>query len=122
MIVNKKSLDEPRVKFISYDGRFPNLCGGVLVLEIDGKEYKFGHNYSNFRTDPSTGLLTFLDEDPNNPNFDSFWRSGGNVSFNTNWEESIEYGKWEIDVDSLPEQFWDVADEMDRVINSEVIP
>lgn len=26
-----------RVKFISYDGKYPTLCSGCLVLEIDGE-------------------------------------------------------------------------------------
>ena len=32
------------VKFISYTGKYPNLCSGILTLEIDGKEYKFGNS------------------------------------------------------------------------------
>ena len=35
------------VKFISYTGEYPNLCKGVLTLEIDGVEYTFGYNYRN---------------------------------------------------------------------------
>ena len=26
------------VKFVSYDGKWPNLCTGTLVLNIDGKD------------------------------------------------------------------------------------
>lgn len=29
------------VKFISYDGAYPNLCSGILVLQIDGKNVVF---------------------------------------------------------------------------------
>ena len=30
-----------RVEFVSYDGRYPNLCSGVLVLKLDGKKVTF---------------------------------------------------------------------------------
>lgn len=30
------------VKFVSYDGKWPNLCTGTLVLNIDGTDYSFG--------------------------------------------------------------------------------
>lgn len=29
------------VEFISYDGAFPNLCSGTLVLKINGKRREF---------------------------------------------------------------------------------
>lgn len=30
-----------RVEFVSYDGSFPNLCRGTLILKLDGKEITF---------------------------------------------------------------------------------
>lgn len=30
-----------RVKFVSYDGEYPNLCSGTLVLNVDGKDVTF---------------------------------------------------------------------------------
>lgn len=57
------------IKFISYDGRWPNLCSGTLVLEIDGV----------VRTDFNLC-------------------SGGSVWFDGEWCEHVESGPWRIEV------------------------
>lgn len=120
MLKNKKSTNTSRVKFISYTGEYPNLCSGVLTLEIDGVQYKFGHEYMNYHYDEN-GVGRFTDEDPNNPNFDRFWTSGGCVTGDgPDWNFEVKQGEWEIDVDDLPEQFWDVAPEIDEVFNENV--
>lgn len=43
MLVNKQMIPEAEthVQFISYTGRYPNLCSGNLTLEIDGKTVVF---------------------------------------------------------------------------------
>lgn len=116
MLINKKSNSGTgRVKFISYTGKWPNLCSGVLTLEIDGKEYKFGHNYMNYHFDAS-GNGYFSDESENNPNFNSFWVSGGHITS----DYGIEEGEWKIDVDEIPTQFQDLAAEIDAVFNANV--
>ena len=118
MVINNNKNNGNRVRFISYTGEYPNLCHGVLTLEIDGKEYKFGHNYSNYHYD-ANGKGIFTDEDPNNPNFDSFWRSGGCIAGDME-DLHAEKGEWEIDAYDLPEQFRDLADEIDKVFNNNV--
>ena len=120
MLVNKKNSNTSRVKFISYTGEFPNLCSGVLTLEIDGKKYKFGHDFLTNHYDEKNKTWIYTDEDPNNPNFNSFWLSGGSVSHDEDWNWEVEHNEWEIDVNELPEQFWDVADEIDSVINNSI--
>ena len=38
---------ETHVKFISYTGKYPCLCSGILTLEIDDKRIQFGYNTPN---------------------------------------------------------------------------
>ena len=120
MLVNKKHNNTSRVKFISYDGEYPNLCSGVLTLEIDGVQYKFGHHYQYYHYDEKTKGWKHTDEDPEHPNFDSFWTSGGGCSHDNDWNWDVREGEWQIDVNDLPEQFQDLACEIDEVFNANV--
>jgi hypothetical protein len=94
MLLNKK---ENRVKFVSYTGEYPNLCSGVLTLEIDGKQYKFGHDPMNHHYDESKKKWIRTDEDENNPNYESLWRSGGTCYFTNDYQDSVvETNEWYV--------------------------
>ena len=97
MLINNNI--ESHIKFISYTGRFPNLCSGVLTLKIDGVEHTFGDSYKTPK-----------------PEFESFWCSGGGLT--KDYEPYEE--EWQINVDNLPEQFRKYAEEIDRVFNENV--
>lgn len=58
------------VKFVSYNGKYPNLCSGELVVCINNEEVNFGC------------CLT----------------SGGNVWFDNKWMEHVEEGEWIVSV------------------------
>ena len=116
---NKEKTNTTRVKFVSYTGEYPNLCRGVLTLEIDGVQYKFGHDYSNYHFDENRNSY-FFDEDPEHPNFDCFWSPGGSVTHDSDWNFDVSHGEWEIDVQELPEQFRELAPEIDKVFNENV--
>lgn len=68
------------VKFVNYSGSYPNLCSGILVLEVDGKEFSFGYNSYN---------------DKIKVDFPRFWTSGGGAGLK-NYTEYVEKGEWEI--------------------------
>lgn len=59
----------PKVKFVSYDGEWPNLCRGTLIISVDEEEIEF----------PSYCL-----------------DSGGSVGFDDGWNAHVDEGKWDI--------------------------
>ena len=62
------------IEFVSYDGAFPTLCSGKLVLRIDGIEHTFAG-------------YTLI--------------SGGEVWFDDNWCEHVEDGEWMLAVEAV---------------------
>lgn len=108
MLINNENgnTNTSRVKFISYDGKYPCLCMGVLTLEIDGVQYKFGYDFHSKSSDKD--------------NFEPFWHSGGDVTHDSEWNFDVSHGDWEIDVQELPEQFRELAAEIDAVFNANV--
>lgn len=69
---------------IKYDGAYPCLCSGHLIVIIDGKEWDFG-----------THVLV----------------SGGSAYFLDDWDEVIECGDWDIYEESFPEGFFEAYPE-----------
>lgn len=95
------------VKFIEYTGKYPTLCMGVLVLEIDGQRYYFGYDYDGKYKD-----VKMLPQ---------FWVSGGGCGFRNNYSESyVNHDDWRIDVDYLPKEFHPYAEEIDELFNENV--
>lgn len=84
---------EKHVKFLGYDGRYPNLCDGTLGLEIDGKALYFRENKR-------------------------FWVSGGCCSHL--YAEGITKGLWRINKNDLPVQYRQYANEIAEVFNANV--
>lgn len=80
-------MNEQDLEFVSYDGEYPNLCSGKLVMRLNGN------------------LITF-------PEF--CLTSGGNVWFNDDWDEHVEEGEWCISrfPDTFPEELKGRATEL----------
>ena len=76
-----------KLEFVEYTGRYPNLCSGKLFVKIDGKLVSFGHYCLGERgkTD-DTGV----------PVYPEFWISGGNVTFDDDWNEDVTEGAWQM--------------------------
>ena len=77
---------------IDYDGNYPNLCSGDLIVTIDGKEWKF----------PKYCMV-----------------SGGSVWFDNDWGEHVTRGPWSID--KWPEDFpYEFKNKVIDAINDEI--
>ena len=77
---------------IEYDGDYPNLCSGQLVVYIEDKQWVF----------PSHCLS-----------------SGGNVWFDDDWCEHVESGEWCIS--EWPEEFpEDLKPLVEQLVNDEI--
>lgn len=87
-----KDIDTGNVKFVSYTGKYPGLCCGILTLNIDGKDYTW-----------ENGLLY----------------SGGAV-YVDGAEECVTYGEWIIRVDEIPDEIKKYAHEIDKVVNKNI--
>ena len=80
-----------KIEFIAYDGGYPNLCHGNLILKIDG----------------------------NLVEFNNVLESGGQVGFDENWEEYVVPGDWSVDLSLYPE-YKKYEEEITRLVNSNV--
>ena len=119
------------IEFVSYDGKFPTLCEGLLVVRIDARLYAFSpyqndSMYSSFwnRLD-RMGVL----EDDSITKVSGFYlRSGGYIDWGEDGENpKIVKGKWIIDDKAMKlengERFilsGEQKSELEKVINQNI--
>lgn len=104
MLINRnKENTTEHVKFISYTGKYPNLCRGDLTLEIDGEKVIFGSMYDTSMR-KRTGIRRI------------FWYSGGYIDHRYKAHQC----EWQIDVSEIPEEYRQYASEIDETFNSNV--
>ena len=79
------------VEFVSYDGKWPCLCFGTLIIKVDGKTYSF-----------KNAMM-----------------SGGCICNDGEWNMWAEQGDWEISLEEFPE-LEPYKEEITRVVNENV--
>lgn len=81
------------IEFVSYDGKYPCLCMGNLILKVDGTNITF------------KGILA----------------SGGTCGFRNDFsEEVVTHGRWEVDEDNLPENLVPYVDKITKLVNENI--
>lgn len=79
------------VEFVSYDGEWPCLCCGTLIIKVDGKTYSFNH-----------AMI-----------------SGGGICCGEDWDMWAEQDDWKIDLEEHPE-LEPYKEEITRIVNENV--
>lgn len=102
-IFQNKADGKMEIKFVSYTGAYPNLCSGVLTLEINGEIVKFGSDYDN-----------------NCHYLDQFWESGGSVWFGKSWTAHVTSGEWVIHKTLLPMELQPYKEVISNLFNDNV--
>lgn len=113
------------IKFVEYTGKYPNLCSGILVLDVDGKEYVFGGKRENgklkgFDLGYGDRPSDFVEGRLKEGLYESFWCSGGSVWFGNDWDEHVESGPWHINDRDLPEELRPYVTEISDIFNDHV--
>ena len=78
------------VEFVSYNGKFPNLCSGTLIIKVNGEEF----------------IL------------EACLQSGGKCGFDEERNRYIETGDWRLCY--LPDSLEQYRDEIFKVVNENV--
>lgn len=93
------------IEFVSYDGKFPTLCEGLLVVRIDGRLYAFSpySNESLYRSFWNRlDRMEVLEDDNITKVFGFYLESGGHIDWGENRESpKIVEGKWTIDDETM---------------------
>ena len=78
------------IEFVSYNGKFPNLCRGTLVIKVNGEEISL----------------------------ENYLISGGRCWLDKDWFSHIKKGVWGIS--KLPDDLEQYRDEILEVVNENV--
>ena len=88
------------IEFISYDGEYPNLCSGLLLVNIDGVKHAFCPYMDHFWNEKNRKEI--LEDDSIIKVYGFHMISGGYCLYNDETEDyEVESGEWNIDVDYL---------------------
>lgn len=119
------------VEFISYDGKYPNLCGGLLVLKIYNKLYAFCQFSKKTSDDNSFHVWEKGSCIRNNQNIIKVYNfsliSGGTTDWTArNDNERIKQGSWEVGLNHCyldngdPFPYMNMKSEIEKVINENI--
>ena len=112
------------VEFVSYNGKFPNLCRGTFVVKINGEIVKFGHDCLSWHTtqDENGNWSCYYEGEQDDPHYESFWTSGGCIVDNGERDLEAVEGEWELSYNhkNYPKEIVDLMPQFIEVFNENV--
>jgi hypothetical protein len=83
---------KPSLKFVSYNGKYPNLCSGTLTIRLNGKRISMENALA----------------------------SGGKCRITADYEEHVTMGDWEVIEHKLPTSARPYITEITALVNEKV--
>ena len=88
------------IEFILYDGEYPNLCSGLLLVSMDNIKYAFCPYMDHFWNEKDRKEI--LEDNSIIKVYGFHMISGGSCPYNDETEDyEVESGEWNIDADYL---------------------
>lgn len=110
-------MSEKIIEFVSYDGEYPNLCSGTLVIRL--KEY-----VEDFSCDEAEDFDSSVEEkhvEFKEYHLDNILHSGGSCGFTNDYSEDYcIQGPWDIDEYDLPDELKPFKEEVKKIVNENV--
>ena len=85
-----------KLEFVSYTGRYPNLCNGELTVKISGKRVRFGNTVDT-----------------------RFWITGGHCEWD-GVNNSVHHGPWRLDDACVPGKYKAISQQLIELFNANV--
>lgn len=108
-----KTMTNSNIEFVSYTGTYPNLCCGVLTVNVNGKKYEFG----GYNRVP----LMNKGDDYYPEMLPKFWSTGGYCRLDENLDGYAHRCPWKIstlvDEDDYPKEIWECLNDILDVFN-----
>lgn len=110
-------MSEKIIEFVSYDGEWPNLCRGTLIIRV--KEY-----VEDFSCDEAEDFESSIEEkhaEFKEYEFKNILRTGGSCDFSDDYRQShIDQEPWWIYKSDLPDELKPYKKKIEEVINENI--
>ena len=101
------------IEFVSYDGKYPTLCMGELVVNVynsvdsfeDVEDFSEGAESIEYKQNHLNSVLS----------------SGGSCGFNGDYDDNYcHQGEWEINEYELPDELKPYKEEIKKLVNDNI--